>query len=218
MYASICRLESKKISFAELSHKIYNNPDATMTVEAYTPVSMQQRLQRPTLKPPQQSTKAIEPVVETYHTPEHTEPKSESAADADAGGLCNAEGTCSIDYNKPNSKLMPVMDPRFNAREAVKQMILLQDHLFTAGKRCPDCIMKHCLFIEGLLEEALTLDKTQEYTDIFSNVLQQFVGLYNRLSQGITNKTLTDPECHLIAQEIRQLRKPLMMQFAGLNV
>ena len=51
------------------------------------------------------------------------------------------------------------MDPAFNLREFVKQLILLEDHLCQPHKRCDDCIRKHLLTAEALAEEATALDK-----------------------------------------------------------
>jgi len=48
-------------------------------------------------------------------------------------------------------------DAAFSLREAAKQLILLEDHLHHAGKRCPDCIHKHQLAAEAFAEEAVTL-------------------------------------------------------------
>jgi len=55
--------------------------------------------------------------------------------------------------------LDPVTDPVYNIREVCKQCVLLEDHLAQARKRCPDCIRKHLFSIEGLTEEAISLDK-----------------------------------------------------------
>lgn len=46
----------------------------------------------------------------------------------------------------------------FSAREAAKQLILLEDHLACPDKQCPDCISKHKLSAEAFAEEALALD------------------------------------------------------------
>lgn len=48
-------------------------------------------------------------------------------------------------------------DPMHNVREIVKQLILLEDHLNCADKRCMDCIKKHLLAAEALAEEAVSL-------------------------------------------------------------
>ena len=55
-------------------------------------------------------------------------------------------------------ELYPIMSPKFNLREICKQIVLLEDHLNQVKKRCPDCIRKHLLTIEGLFEEAISLD------------------------------------------------------------
>lgn len=59
-----------------------------------------------------------------------------------------------------NAKLF---DPLFNIRECTKQLILLEDHLAHKSKHCVDCVSKHLLFAEGLLEEAVALDKNARY-------------------------------------------------------
>lgn len=59
--------------------------------------------------------------------------------------------------------MQPIFDPAHNLREASKQMILLEDHLFHPPRRCHDCIRKHMLTAEGLAEEAATLDKEGEW-------------------------------------------------------
>lgn len=112
------------------------------------------------------------------------------------------------------TNLFPIMDPRFNLREAAKNMILLEDHLFHYGKRCQDCILKHCLTIEGFLEEGITLDKHREYTDILLNSSKDFRKIFAEIASKINQRSLTDKECCEYAQRIRQIRKPLCQQFA----
>ena len=122
------------------------------------------------------------------------------------------EGMCSGDPKKPGScisatgsRLLPVLDPCFNMREICKQSILLEDHLFQNEKRCEDCIKKHFLTIEGLAEEAITLDKENKYN--FSKLeLPERVRLLER--EFLDKK---DPES--IAQQLRQIRKPLMAEY-----
>ena len=58
--------------------------------------------------------------------------------------------------------------PLYNAREASKQIVLLEHHLFDPRSRCVDCIRKHFLTIEALLDEAVTLDKGNAYHWIHS--------------------------------------------------
>lgn len=121
-------------------------------------------------------------------------------------------GTCSGDPKKPGScvsatgsRLLPVLDPCFNMREICKQSILLEDHLFQTEKRCEDCIKKHFLTIEGLAEEAITLDKTGEYKLSRLELPERVRALQKEF---LAKK---DPES--IAQQLRQIRKPLMAEF-----
>jgi hypothetical protein len=128
-------------------------------------------------------------------------------------------GVCGIDEDGVKNicggnNLFPIMDPRFNLREAAKNMILLEDHLFHYGKRCHDCILKHCLTVEGFLEEGVTLDKKREYVKITNESLEEFRKIFAELAEKIKNKTLQDEECCKIAQQIRKIRKPLCQQFA----
>lgn len=56
----------------------------------------------------------------------------------------------------PNNNLA-ITDPLFSVRDAIKQLVMLEDHLVHVHKRCPDCIHKHFFWAEGLLEEAINL-------------------------------------------------------------
>lgn len=56
------------------------------------------------------------------------------------------------------SEKLSLTDPRFNIREIVKQMLLLEDHLAHPNKKCNDCILKHFMTIEAYAEEAASLD------------------------------------------------------------
>lgn len=62
----------------------------------------------------------------------------------------------------PPDVKISILDPRHNLREGCKQMLLLEDHLFHADKWCPDCVHKHCLFLEALGEEGRTLGKGED--------------------------------------------------------
>ena len=104
-----------------------------------------------------------------------------------------------------NTDLLPIMDPLFNMRECVKQCILLEDHLFQKKKRCEDCIKKHFLTIEGLAEEAISLDKENQHNlgdlKLADNIRQ------------IEKKYINDEDPINIAQSLRQIRKPLMVKY-----
>jgi len=52
-----------------------------------------------------------------------------------------------------------LLTPALNLRDVVKQMLLLEDHFLHPDRRCPDCIRKHLLKIEALVDEARSLDK-----------------------------------------------------------
>ena len=49
----------------------------------------------------------------------------------------------------------PVNEPDYNVREAIKQTLLLEQHLSEKSKYCKSCITKHFLLIEGLLTEGV---------------------------------------------------------------
>lgn len=113
-----------------------------------------------------------------------------------------------------SSQLFRIMDPRFNLRESAKNMILLEDHLFQMGKRCQDCILKHCLTVEGFLEEGITLDVTGEYTEQLQKSFDDFREIFKEIAHKKITNSLTNEDCINIAQKIRQVRKPLCQNFA----
>ena len=109
-----------------------------------------------------------------------------------------------------NTSLLPIMEPKFNLKETAKHLILLEDHLFHKGKRCPDCILKHCYTIDAFLDECITLDVKKEFIEITVRTQLKFKELYKKISQLIRNQTMTDDDCCEIAQELRKIRKPLV--------
>lgn len=117
-------------------------------------------------------------------------------------GTCGADGGC---VSASGTKLLPVLDPCFNMREICKQSILLEDHLFQESKSCTDCIRKHFLCLEGLAEEAITLDKNNEYK--FSKMK-----LPDKLRQ-IQKEYMAHKDNEKCAQALRQIRKPLMAKY-----
>lgn len=98
-------------------------------------------------------------------------------------------------------KLLPILDPLYNMREFCKQSVLLEDHLTQKQKTCKDCITKHSLAMEALAEEASTLDKKGEY----SNILDSLPDKCRKLQKDFINGS--NP--HTIAQNYRQIRKQL---------
>lgn len=130
-----------------------------------------------------------------------------------------SSGTCSANSNGTgnicgNDKLYPIMDPRFNLREASKNMILLEDHLFHMGKRCKDCILKHCLTIEGFLEEGITLDVDGIYSPVLQKAFDEFRLIFIEIASKVKKGSLTNEDCVSIAQNIRKIRKPLCQDYA----
>lgn len=106
---------------------------------------------------------------------------------------------------EPKQPLLPVMDARFNLREMVKQMILLEDHLFQARKNCPDCVFKHMMAIEALAEEAVTLDDDQTYRIEDTHLGEEYAEFVRVQHQRILDG---DP-LYLIAMSFRKARKQL---------
>lgn len=136
----------------------------------------------------------------------YTEVVKENFCTMNEDGVTNVCGT--------DKKLSKILDPRFNLREAAKNLILLEDHLFQSLKRCNDCIKKHCLLIEGFLEEGITLDKTGEYTQELIKSLNEFSILFQKISKKMMEGVLTDRDCIEVAQELRKIRKPLCQKYA----
>jgi hypothetical protein len=90
----------------------------------------------------------------------------------------------------------------FNLREAAKQLLLLEDHLSQPERRCEDCIRKHFLKAEALLEEGATLTGPMEC---------------KRMSAGDAHSVRAQSERWLrgaepldVAAELRTLRKSLV--------
>jgi len=125
--------------------------------------------------------------------------------------------TCSGGKNG-NTKLLPIMDPKFNLREVAKHLILLEDHLFHKGKRCPDCILKHCYTIDAFLDEGITLDKEMKYIDTTLYTQDQFKNISKSLENAVASNNLTDDSCCKYAQQLRKLRKPLVKLTANMNL
>jgi hypothetical protein len=124
------------------------------------------------------------------------------------GKTCGSQGgSCS------NTELYPILNPEFNMRESIKNMILLEDHLFHIKKICADCIVKHFLLVLGFLEEGVSLDRGQQYTDVFYNTLRAVELSFSKIVTAINNKQLTPTLCNTVGQEIRQIRKPMMQEF-----
>jgi hypothetical protein len=128
------------------------------------------------------------------------------------GPTCNLQGVCTTSIT--GETLDPLFDPKFNVVEAIKNMILLEDHLFHPKRRCQDCIRKHCLSILGFLEEAISLDTQKQHTQVLESTQSEFNKVYQRISAGLRDNNLTAEQMINYAQDIRQIRKPLMGKYA----
>jgi hypothetical protein len=97
-----------------------------------------------------------------------------------------------------------LMDPLFNIREFVKQLLLLEDHLAHPHKRCQDCIRKHLLTAEALAEEAAALDAP-------GGIRQGCEMLAESIRAWIENfqDAQDSDEWARIGQQVRHLRKGL---------
>lgn len=167
--------------------------------------------------------KLAETLIESGNKYEKQQPKDNSekspvkeefcSLDGSAGGCGSgcSDGICSID---DSGDLLSIMDPRFNMREAAKHMILLEDHLFQPGRRCKDCCCKHLLTIEAFLDEGITLDKKFAYYNTIINVQKEFKKFGKDLCSKVKMGKLTDEDCCRLAQELRQIRKPLCQNYA----
>ena len=132
----------------------------------------------------------------------------------------NQTHSCSFDSDGVKNvcgagkKLFPIMDARFNLRECAKNMILLEDHLFHSGKQCEDCIKKHCLTIEALLEEGVTLDLKGDHSVILVETFNKFRDIFSELCNKMKKQNLQHEDCIKAAQNIRKIRKPLCQDYA----
>lgn len=101
------------------------------------------------------------------------------------------------------------MDPKFNAREIVKQSWLLEDHLITPQKNCCDCIKKHFLALEGLAEEAAALE-CRKYA--CPPLLKTYASKVRAMHHAFEHapKARRSVVMLVVARRLRQLRKRLM--------
>lgn len=101
-------------------------------------------------------------------------------------------------------ELLPLMDPLYNIRECCKQMCLLEDHLIHLRKRCLDCITKHFLTLEGLFEEASSLDTDGKWAVQLEGKAELMRSLFKSVLR------LDGEACQAAANALRQVRKELM--------
>lgn len=142
------------------------------------------------------------------HTPIAVAPVAQPSAPTSSTCSLGGGGCSEVAY---------LMDPKYNLREVAKQLILLEDHLFQTEKRCLDCISKHSMTIEGLLEEAITLDKKQEHSTEINHLLQNIKPLTTKIIKDMKTGTATPSSYAECAQQLRSLRKPICQRYTILN-
>lgn len=119
------------------------------------------------------------------------------------GGACASAGSGSGGGGGgKGGGLLPIMDVKFNLREICKNCILLEDHLISPRKRCDDCIRKHFLTIEGLGDEAKTLDKPGQYKKELETVSAT---VYKLQKDYLAGRDLRQ-----VGQDLRKVRKQLV--------
>lgn len=124
--------------------------------------------------------------------------------------MCEKEsnGKCSRDVCG-SDKLHPILDPKFNMRESSKQCLLLEDHLNNSKKRCFDCIRKHFLIIDGLLEEAISLEKDNTQRNHYRDLYLEWVKIEKKYAEKPTDANNIDD----VSKMVRVFRKPLVEQY-----
>jgi hypothetical protein len=95
---------------------------------------------------------------------------------------------------------LDVHDPWHNVREACKEALLLERHLFHRSQFCEDCVTKHLLTMEALLEEAVTLDTTGKMCDVLQALIQRIWLLQVMYVQGVGDSAS-------LGQAVRRWRK-----------
>ncbi len=128
----------------------------------------------------------------------------EESYDGELVGDLSAKWTKAIDAASERLQkagLLPLQEPLYNVREAAKQLLMLEDHLLHVEKRCDDCIKKHFLTAEALLEEAIALDEQSEQGWL-PDVVPQLRALWSRYIQGDDKPKLM--------QAVRGVRKVLL--------
>lgn len=123
-------------------------------------------------------------------------------------------GVDDIDATKSNEHMkMDLMDPKHNLREIAKQLILLEDHMAHKSKRCVDCITKHYLMVEALLEEAITLDKTGEHIEEIRHILDTIKPTMMDVIKRIKTNNYDDDMYNKACQTLRIIRKDIANKY-----
>jgi hypothetical protein len=128
--------------------------------------------------------------------------------DTDKNQQCKSTKSCNVNVCG-NHDLYPILNPKFNMREVAKQCLLLEDHLNNKNKRCIDCIKKHMLIIDGLLEEAVSLEQNNRERDLYRSKHKEWVLIEKEYSNNSNDNNTLDN----ISKQIRLFRKPLVYDY-----
>ncbi len=104
----------------------------------------------------------------------------------------------------------PVSDPSYNMKNVIKQTILLEEHLAEKNKYCIDCIIKHFLHCQGLLEEAIWLSckNVEKYP-----YLSEGDVLYKELFDLWLKNQKNEEKIKYILEKLRAFRKKLVEKY-----
>ena len=122
------------------------------------------------------------------------------------------ENKCSI---KSCGALDPVSDPTYNMKNLIKQTILLEEHLAEDNKYCIDCIIKHFLHCQGLIEEGIWLscrnfDKCpliEESDELYKKLFDKWLLCKNN------KKEENKKEIKYVLEKLREWRKKLVENY-----
>jgi hypothetical protein len=104
----------------------------------------------------------------------------------------------------------PVMDPLYNIKQIIENILLLEEHLVNERQFCIDCIVKHYLLCTGLYDEAIWL--AGKNVSKYPNMTEDAKFMNESFRYWLDNKD--DKEIKLeIADQLRQKRKELVHEY-----
>lgn len=126
--------------------------------------------------------------------------------------VCGTEGTGMSQAMQATN--VSIFDPRYNIRKVIKHLLLLEDHLGQEHERCLDCISKHYMTIEALLDEAISLDKEQQHIQTIQNLHSQIVPVMQDIIRKIQDGNANAVDYLSTAQKLRLIRKPYCLAYS----
>lgn len=154
-----------------------------------------------------------------FKEPELLEPNLREANQIETQLMQNLHSTYKEVMTDRPKRQLGILDPLFNIREVIKNLLLLEQHLFVPSQRCVQCIRKHTLLIEAFLDEAYSLDKTLEYADVLQKAKQALSQITDRVCD-LTPPKHDDVDAsenrnvifNDLGQMVRDMRKPLTQE------